>query len=85
MAAVNVLRLPGYSSTSSAAGIMRLKRLLKPPAKPVVLDFCRFAAMPRTFRISLPVVPISDGHPAFGQRAVFILLAAPYYSSRPER
>ena len=33
-----MLRLPGNSSTSSAAGIMRLKRLIKPPAQPVVLD-----------------------------------------------
>ena len=38
MAAENLLRLPENSSTSSAAGIMRLKRLIKPPAQPVVLD-----------------------------------------------
>ena len=33
-----MLRLSGTSSTSSAAGTMRLKRLIKPPAQPVVLD-----------------------------------------------
>ena len=40
MAAEKLLRLSGTSSTSSAAGTMRLKRLIKPPAQPVVLD-CR--------------------------------------------
>lgn len=39
MAAEKLLRLSGTSSTSSAAGTMRLKRLIKPPAQPVVLDF----------------------------------------------
>ena len=34
-----MLRLSGASSTSSAAGTMRLKRLIKPPDQPVVLDF----------------------------------------------
>ena len=39
VAAENLLRLPENSSTSSAAGTMRLKRLIKPPAQPVVHDF----------------------------------------------
>ena len=39
MAAEKLLRLSGTSSTSSAAGTMRLKRLIKPPALPVVLDY----------------------------------------------
>jgi len=38
VAAEKLLRLSGTSSTSSAAGTMRLKRLIKPPAQPVVLD-----------------------------------------------
>ena len=39
MAAEKELRLPENSSTSSAAGNMRLKRLIKPPVQPVVLGF----------------------------------------------
>lgn len=39
-----MLRLSGTSSTSSAAGTMRLKRLIKPPAQPVVLDLTNFHA-----------------------------------------
>ena len=37
-----MLRLSGTSSTGSAAGTMRLKRLIKPPAQPVVLDLDNF-------------------------------------------
>ena len=39
VAAEKELRLPENPSTNSAAGTMRLKRLIKPPAKPVVLDW----------------------------------------------
>ena len=45
MAAVSVVRVSVDSSASSTAGTMRLKRLIKPPAKPVVLDFLRYVKM----------------------------------------
>ncbi|HIY46162.1 MAG TPA: hypothetical protein H9731_06595, partial [Candidatus Borkfalkia excrementipullorum] len=49
VAAEKLLRLSGTSSTSSAAGTMRLKRLIKPPAQPVVLDYTEERNFKREF------------------------------------